>query len=255
MSLKKLAPAIVLIGIPLLVLKTDIFKVSALKISMYNLNCVTASQLQSESGLLNSFIFMVNQDKIKQDLKNKFSCIKDVSTTINFPKEVAMNITGRTPLAKVSSYKVHPDLLKVLEATPSSQSALIDWSLPQDNQDNRSFIDEEGVVFDGTSDSNLPTLFLASNQINTNLAENLRDIFSKHKDIVSDSLKIKALPNYLLFITQPKLIFSLEKDILRQTTSLQLILEKAKIDQRNVDSVDLRFDKPIVVYQQKAEKL
>ena len=46
--------------------------------------------------------------------------------------------------------------------------------------------------------------------------------------------------------TAPKIIFKLRNDIDKQIASLQLILEKAKMETSKLEFIDLRFDKPIV---------
>ena len=62
----------------------------------------------------------------------------------------------------------------------------------------------------------------------------------------------------LIIDTKPRLIFSLDKRLDYQTTSLQLILAQAKMNSDPsspgsalIESVDLRFNKPVVVYSKK----
>lgn len=48
--------------------------------------------------------------------------------------------------------------------------------------------------------------------------------------------------------TGPKVLISLNKNIKEQVDSLQLILERAKIEGKQIELIDLRFDKPIIKY-------
>ena len=62
------------------------------------------------------------------------------------------------------------------------------------------------------------------------------------------------MDNYLIVFPQvdnPKVFFRLDNEIDLQLASLQLILEKAKIDERILEFIDLRFDKPIVRFAPK----
>ncbi len=46
----------------------------------------------------------------------------------------------------------------------------------------------------------------------------------------------------------PKILISLDKDLKKQVDSLQLILERAKIEGKQIELIDLRFDKPVITY-------
>ena len=56
---------------------------------------------------------------------------------------------------------------------------------------------------------------------------------------------------YLSLGQKPQMIFILNDKINRQVASLQLILDQAKMDTKEVEFLDLRFDKPIVRYAPK----
>lgn len=48
--------------------------------------------------------------------------------------------------------------------------------------------------------------------------------------------------------TGPKVLISLDKNLKKQVDSLQLILERAKIEGKQIELIDLRFDKPVISY-------
>jgi hypothetical protein len=49
-------------------------------------------------------------------------------------------------------------------------------------------------------------------------------------------------------VQEMKVILNLKGEYLKQLASLQLILQKNKIDSKRIESVDLRFAKPVVIY-------
>jgi len=63
--------------------------------------------------------------------------------------------------------------------------------------------------------------------------------------------RVKIVGQYLMTDSSAGIALNLESDIKRQLASLQLILSKSKIEQREVSSIDLRFAKPVVVYSPK----
>ena len=44
------------------------------------------------------------------------------------------------------------------------------------------------------------------------------------------------------------IVFDLNQDLAKQVASLQLILSRSKIEGKSISSIDLRFDKPVVVF-------
>ena len=66
---------------------------------------------------------------------------------------------------------------------------------------------------------------------------------------------IKIENNNLIVLTDPILLFTLSKtrdsqdSIYNTLISLQLILNKAKMEGKLIKIVDLRFDKPVVEYK------
>ncbi len=59
-----------------------------------------------------------------------------------------------------------------------------------------------------------------------------------------------TIESNLIVQSKPTVVFDLKSDSSIQLASLQLILEKAKIDKDQIEIIDLRFDKPVLRYAQ-----
>ena len=69
----------------------------------------------------------------------------------------------------------------------------------------------------------------------------------KSLGVNSDDPKIYS-KIYLSLGQKPQMVFVLDDKSDHQLASLQLILDQAKMDTKEVEFLDLRFDKPIVRY-------
>lgn len=250
-------PAVLVIS-TLIIFKSGFFNINFLAIQTEGF-CLTSEDFQQAVKIKGESIFFIDRDQISANLLQKYLCLKAVEIEKEFPSKIKINLIDREPLVEVSSYVLTtPFPLKDLEASSSSQAALLDWSYLQD----KDFMvaDEDGVIFKEKEAINLPKLFLPDQEIK--LGKQLDKIlFNKLSEVIkkigSDAL-IKVSGNFLLIQSdlddyqgKKKLVISLEKDLMAQLASLQLILQKAKIDDRPMEIIDLRFDKPVVIYKQK----
>lgn len=234
------------------------------KIKVTNLaECVNLDDLNSEINSLDKSWVLIDPNKIKIKLVTKFSCIKDVNVLYEFPKTVNIIVYGRKFLAKVyfSNFSlIQPDL----ESTASSETALIDWNFPSESSEDALIIDETGYIFTKVkSNYSIPTIFLTDNinigsQFDKQAFSRIDQIFSKiitfPPIFYQPNFKAKKYGNKLFINSSPKLAFSLEKDVLKQLASLQLILQKDKMDEKVAEFIDLRFDKPVVQYHTNSSK-
>lgn len=206
-------------------------------------------QIKNNPDLINQNFFLFDSIALEESLKKKFYCIRKVNFTRKFPKGLELIITGRKPHAKLITLVSDATASSNLEniATPSSK----DFSDPF-------IVDEEGVVFlKGDVGDNLPIIFLLETPVK--LGEGVSDfllnalkILDKIKMFGIDSKYNKVIAEeFLITDTVPKIIFRLTSSIETQLGSLQLILEQAKIDQRMLELIDLRFDKPVVRFAPK----
>lgn len=219
---------ILFLGLTLfIILKSNFFNIKQVEVFVTNrLDCANQTQLKDSSELFMKNIFFINSDHVEKKIKEKYICVKNITLTKNFVDKVEINVSGREPAA-------------YLIATPSAQQAT-------------SFLmDDEGVVFSkDVNNLTIPTIFV--NITNFSLGQKLEEaaeslkILDKIKTYGLDK-KISAVEdNSLIIHSNPKVIFSLGTNIDKQLASLQLILDKAKIDDVNIEFIDLRFDKPVV---------
>lgn len=241
--------------IAVLVWEESILHTEDIITTVKNTDCASQNSIIQESGVGGQSLLLLDKSNIKKKLMDKFFCIKEVNFQISFPSKLKMDIIGREPIARVVAARVlDPLILSTPDATPSSSAVLFDWSFPDNAQEKSFFVDNSGLVYSESQRRDLPLFFLPVDNIklgqklaNFSFEKIAQAIFSL-KDLGLPINKIKVI-NKLMFVeTQPRIIFSLDEDILKQTASLQLILQKSKINGRMIQFVDLRFEKPIIVY-------
>lgn len=251
----------------ILISATVIWRLNVLSIDTVKINslaeCGSQEGLKREVNSADKNWILLDSNKIKTQLMSKYPCIKNIRVEYEFPKTLNVTIFGRKFLAKViqTDFPINfPDL----ESSSSSQTALLDWNFPTESSEDAFVVDDEGFIFNKVKyDYSIPTIFLDEN-INFGLTLNSQQfkatdqIFSNVSKIAPFSyqpnFKAKKYGETLIFNTSPKLAFSLERDVLKQLASLQLILQKAKIDEKVVDFIDLRFDKPVVQFHSNLSK-
>ena len=87
---------------------------------------------------------------------------------------------------------------------------------------------------------------IKGNQINTYL-EILK--FLDKNEIKIDNLEIGSGDQVLVYVSQgPEVVLSVQKDIEKQVGLLAVILQRYKVEGKELKRVDLRFDKPVVEY-------
>lgn len=212
--------------------------------------CVNENQLKDSSGILGQNFFLVNSAKIEKILKQKFFCIKSLNISKHFPDKVILQTSGRQPFA----------VLVDLKDKPVSPASLIEnIATPSAGQlGNLYTIDDEGVVFDKNKDAlNTPRIYIYGLTIaqgnNWTGGLNALKILDKAKTFGVDIGESWMDEGYFVINSKPKpkIIFNLGGNIDIQLASLQLILAEAKINLKELEFIDLRFDKPIVRFTPK----
>lgn len=254
--LLKISAAIFLLLIIALVFflnKVGLFTVRQVDVQAEQLGCTNADQIKTVAALFGQNFFTVDKDKLIRSLEKKFICIKDISFTKVFPGKVQMQITARQAAA----------ILANLKSQPASASALIENAATPSASEVQDLyiVDSSGVVFaKGTDETSIPKIYsynlnpLLGQKINSDLISGCLKILDKIK-----TLGVTVQESWIsddFFIANPdgkftKIIFRLNDQIDIQLASLQLILDTAKIDAKELEFIDLRFDKPIVRYAPK----
>lgn len=213
--------------------------VKNLDINLINLSCTDSKSLSDSSELLGQSIFMLNEKKVEEELKEKYLCIKRISFNKHLPTRVELEVFGRE--GAVNLVQLDPKV-----ATPSTSFENVATPSAEEISSGKFYtIDEEGIIFGESKVEGLPIIYSFGEQ--TNLIKEVVRIIDKLKTFgleTKDGYLIKTA-TFMVDI-YPKIIFNLSGNVDVQLASLQLILEQAKIKMENLEFIDLRFDKPIV---------
>lgn len=237
-----------LLGVLVFVLdRSTLFTIKEIDTITKNSPCVNENQLKNSSGLLGQKFFFVNLENTAKNLKNKFICLKNINLFYLFPNKIKMEAIGRQPVAILNLLKPEATVSSHLEslATPSAEESSDAY-----------LIDNEGVIFSKEINTlAVPHIFVDDTE-NHNIGNSLK-ILEKSKTFGLDVKTATILDNFFIIFSYPKVIFRLDDKIEAQIASLQLILAEAKINRRTIPTevgrdlkelefIDLRFDKPII---------
>lgn len=251
-------------------------RLTKFQIETENLNCTTEPEISGFLQSLHLNYFYFKKEIVGQKLSQKFVCIGKIDQEVSYPDKLKLKISGREGKFVVNTIQAtvetNPSIvlsLDQLNATQSTTEAFPPKILNQilktykDSSPSAMFlVDEEGVVFqEASTDIGFPRLsiFGADLKIGQKIADDLVkkviEVNSKLKDLSDFSGNFIVVGNKLIADSKPRIIFSLSRPLDRQAASLQLILRQAKMnldpdlnEARSVESIDLRFDRPVVVY-------
>lgn len=248
----------------LFILKQDYFRLKKITVNPKNLSCASEQEIIQNSHFLNTPFFLVNTLEAETILRKRFPCIEKIKVIKKLPDLAEINIDQRVAIAVVNQVpiKLRQIDLSLIEATPSSQEAKLDFSINEASVSNKFIVDKTGFIFSklGGEKQNLPEIyFIEENMdigkfVTNTVFTNILSILDKLKEFEIPIKSVKIEDNKLLIDAEVKIAFSLKKDYARQLASLQLILQKAKIESKLIDMIDLRFDKPIIIYSPNAKK-
>lgn len=275
---------IILVVLIIFVLRGRIFTIKHIKVSDFSLSCATKELIALEFSEKDKNLLFYNGEVTIQRIKRKYFCIKDLKVKRIFPDALYIEVLGRKGviiLNLISDLKV-PNQLGITEATASSEEAKVEfkWDIPASS--GKFLVDEAGFIFAPLEhQNNLKEVVVAQSdlglgkQVGNKLIETLLNIEKEVEGMGISIGKAIIFSGRLVLETDPKITFSLEKDYQKQLASLQLILQKAKMKQsffpsemkpsffpgevvsdhapqekdlKLIERIDLRFDKPIVVY-------
>jgi hypothetical protein len=247
------------------VFKSDFFKIKTITVDGNYDECTTSIDIFNESKLRGESIFVVNEKSVAEKVLKKFICLSSVTVIKKLPDKVTLTATKREPLAVIGVVPKDSDRLKLdlQESTPSSQTALINFKVQESSISAFFISDEKGFLYkkiDGFIDG-LPTIFIAAVDLKVGNSlpigvEGVLKITAKLKELGLNFETVKLEQGDVLVDGVTDLAFSQSRDIDKQLAALQLILIKAKINSedesvtsREFERIDLRFDRPVVVYK------
>ncbi|MBI2600917.1 FtsQ-type POTRA domain-containing protein [Candidatus Daviesbacteria bacterium] len=256
---------LLLFGIYYLVFISDIFLIKEFKLTKDRTDCIDTNEIENNLTTEKYNFFTIDKKPILANLQKRFYCVKDLKVKKVLPDKIELILSNREKKAVVTSLGKEASISAlILDASfDSSASAIASYSGLIKGDKERFFIDREGMVFDrALEENNLPTIYLAGN---LKLGEKIAgDQIIKVLEIVEKLASFGMPVKDAKFISEkdlavnslPYVVFNLAADIYPQLASLQLILNKAKIDNRNISQgeisekniefIDLRYDKPVV---------
>ncbi len=233
----------VLLLMLLIIFKSNFFTIKQINIKSAKVSCIDEKSLKEKSNLFGQNFFLVDEKKVKEVIKKNFICIKDINLSKNLPDKIKLDIIGRIPavsLYSIKNWEASASSLIENVATPSA-----------DLTDEPNLIDDEGIIFSKGDFQFLPKIYFFGDKPAGDYLAKALNILKSLKDLSLDNSHIFIFKNFFITSGNPKVVFDLDEDIDIQIASLQLIVQKAKIDSSKLMFIDLRFDKPVVKYAPK----
>jgi len=179
--------------------------------------------------VLGKNIVSLSPQKTKQLIKDELPGINQVEIKKKLPDKLIVHLTKRKPIAVVEANKEYYQ------------------------------VDYQGVILaklDQPADlpliaSGEVSVAVDNHQLESSVILSSLDFLYQLliKNIEARRLEITDSRELTVFLkTGPKVLISLDKNIKEQVDSLQLILERAKIEGKQIELIDLRFDKPVISY-------
>jgi cell division septal protein FtsQ len=223
----KVLPVLVLVIFTLVaVFFYQILKIKDAEI-VQNKDCVNSQNVLGDLQLEGQNIFFVSTQKLTADLKNKYACADDAKIEKKFPSKRIINIKVKQPIARIEGAN-----LVVLES---------------------------GQVEESKNDKDKPIIYLPGNLkpqlgqkiIDQNILFALKITASLLKsDFIPANIRLLPPTDVAVYDNQAVVaLFSTQKGPDAQVDSLQQVLAASKIYATKITKIDLRFDKPIIVYR------
>ena len=225
--MSKFWPALVLvILIPTILLILTQFKVTRIEIDKQT-SCLDSEKLLADFELSQKFIFLISEQKITEQIKQKYNCVSQIKIEKKLPRTIRVKVTLNEPILKIAETDLaltqDGQVVKLLD----NQKLPIVYNIKQIKPEIGQKITDDDLVFA------------------INLATQLQS-----SDFIPAGIRFIDPNNIAVYnVNSMTAIFTPQKDVTLQVNSLQQVLSKAKIDAVKIDKIDLRFEKPILVYK------
>ncbi len=265
---RKILPFLIFLGIVFLSAGfLKIFSVKESNLKFINTPCEESKEIKKVINLDGKNIFFLNTDVLKESIKNKFICIEDLQVRKNLPNKIEVTLKSREPLINLNYYKLSTPsgVLNLKDLNVSSQSSKLNIPEARLKFGKSVFLDQEGIVISTQSAKKViyKADFIGDEpKFLTKMGDFIKisiEIMEGLKKISIPQRKVLIVQDkFLIFYSNPDVIFSLSKDPKEQVTSLQLILEQAKMnsnqsnqntkESKDIIKIDLRYDKPVITF-------
>lgn len=254
-------------------------KITNFEVKINNITCTDHDQIAQHLKSLDLKYFSFKQDELARNLRKKFFCIGKIETRVSYPDKLSVEAWGREAVFAVREVNTYMEVNPVIDlpdlmgdASESTRQAAAVKTLSRVLSDLKPssgsgilLSDRDGIIFEQISgEAPLPLLSILGyklkigRQIPNGIVEKAAIVYNKLREIDAPTDNIIVMGDRLVINSKPRIIFSLKKRLDYQTASLQLILAQSKINSdpdktgsNNIESIDLRFDKPVVVYGKK----
>lgn len=252
---------------------SKLFALKLVEFENKDITCVEKTQIASALPKNENLLF-IHVEQITELIKSRYACLEQVSLRKKFPDTIVITATERKIAAILVAGVRKPEVevdVAVVDASPSSASAAPRLTIPpvddfkiNEGDYTKSFgvdLDGYALIENPEKIENLPVFYYLSShpiEINHMVYEGtIRNALILSAKLYELGIQVDSqkIIDTSLYIDGPqRIIFLLEKDPTEQIIPLQLILQKAKIDSTPIEKIDLRFDKPVVVYGKKTTK-
>ncbi len=255
---KSLPPKIILVLLILIFLgfatglQLPFFKVSQVEVRAANSVCVDPSIIKNKIGWQEKNIFT---DSFSTDtILKQYPCLQNIKIERVFPNKIILILEERQSVVILQTQEISPPVNLETVLQIASSSATISGQLLA--------VDNKGVIFKnvGQESSQIKLIFLNQKfSVGQTLPESLISIVLKMRDKLKDfqiSVNTLWIFSKVIVANSPPIIIldfnerssPMDKKIDIQLTALQLILQKAKIDNKELKIIDLRFENPVIKY-------
>ena len=231
-------------------LKSDFWQVKKVDCQFNQLNCNAEIASKVRDLSLGRHLLFFPRQLVTDKIKENYSQVHFVKIKKRLPDKLSFELTSRKPVAALAR-----ELFSEPEATLSGELKKPKFSLTGTYY----LIDQERVVIQKVDDNpNLP-LILIKNELQLKVGEKItQEEVQKTMEILV-GMKLRLLEPKLTRIVslgeieiwlenEILVLFNGQKDIGVQLDSLQFIYSRSKIEGKQIKKIDLRFDKPVVLY-------
>lgn len=243
-----LLPAVVFVaGLVIFFLQNNLFSIKKINIENKNAFCINNQEYVEKTGLYGKNLLYIDL-KTEEDFSS-YPCIKKIDFKKEYPSSLNLYLEGREPFGELISLKKEATVSSQILAEATSSANILDSGF---------IVDEEGVIFDKKNDPGLIKIY--THGVKIEIGKNIRMYkLSEVKKVLGEIGRFGIYADKLIFSGKddllidsiPKVFLNMEKGLDYQLASLQLILNEAKMNEKEIEIIDLRFDKPIVKFNPK----
>ena len=230
-------------------LRSDIFEIRKIEVAGENnfSDCISEDDLIKKVDVIGKSAIFINENNVEKRLLSQINCVQNIQVSTGLPNKITIKVNGRRPIAAIIASK---------SATINSSSESANLSL-----DNEIYLVDSNAVFfkKVATISGLPKILVSLENEAPNESSRLKPVVQTSINIITSisqyqlSIEKVSIDHNLNIIAQIDneiiIYFSNKKDAKEQAASLQGILRQAKIDGKKLKQIDLRFDRPHVVYK------